>query len=132
MKADAIVRAVLMSLALCLTLLVGGLSAFAQDVGGDVGGSAGIFRPRNPETRNKPGTPVTKSSTRSAPRKGKPAAPTVEDRIEDLLDKGNQYRDARRMPEAEEAYLSVLRIRPHDARAAYGLGNVYTDQCCVF
>jgi tetratricopeptide (TPR) repeat protein len=37
-------------------------------------------------------------------------------------------RDARRFAEAEEAYQSVLKIRARDARAAYGLGNVFTDQ----
>jgi tetratricopeptide (TPR) repeat protein len=50
------------------------------------------------------------------------------DRIEDLLDKGNQFRDARRFAEAEEAYQSILKIKANDGRAAYGLGNIYSDQ----
>jgi tetratricopeptide (TPR) repeat protein len=48
--------------------------------------------------------------------------------VEDLLEKGNQFRDSRRFAEAEEAYNSVLKIKPRDGRAAYGLGNIYSDQ----
>jgi tetratricopeptide (TPR) repeat protein len=58
------------------------------------------------------------------------ARPSVstEDKIEDLLDKGNQFRDARRFSEAEDAYQSVLKLKANDGRAAYGLGNIYADQ----
>jgi len=48
--------------------------------------------------------------------------------VEELLDKGNQFRDARRFAESEAAYQSILRINPRDGRAAYGLGNIYSDQ----
>jgi len=126
------VRAALVFRALCLSLLLTGTAAFGQDVGADVGGGAGIFRPRNPETRKggaKPLTPVTKPSTRPGPRSNRgAAAASAEERVEDLLAKGNEFRDARRFPEAEEAYQGALKIKPRDARAAYGLGNVYTDQ----
>jgi tetratricopeptide (TPR) repeat protein len=44
------------------------------------------------------------------------------------LDKGNQFRDARRFAEAEASYQNVLKLKPRDGRAAYGLGNVYSDQ----
>jgi tetratricopeptide (TPR) repeat protein len=44
------------------------------------------------------------------------------------LDKGNQFRDARRFAEAETAYQNVLKFKPYDGRAAYGLGNIYSDQ----
>ncbi len=134
MKSHEMLRAVLMAgmvLGLALTAAPG---AFGQDVGADVGGGAGIFRPKNPETRkrpNKPTTPVTKpatSSSRPSSRSTRTAAPPADDRIEDLLEKGNQMRDARRFAEAEQAYQSVLKIRARDARAAYGLGNVFTDQ----
>jgi tetratricopeptide (TPR) repeat protein len=37
-------------------------------------------------------------------------------------------RDARRFAEAEQAYQGVLKLIPKDARAAYGLGNIYSDQ----
>jgi tetratricopeptide (TPR) repeat protein len=106
-----------------------GFTAFAQDVGGDIGGP-GIFRPKNPETRkrtSKP-NPVVKSGNKAGGRTAKPAGPSVADRVEDLLDKGNSMRDARRFPEAEEAYKSALQLAPRDGRAAYGLGNVYNDQ----
>lgn len=135
MKAYAMVRAALTSVALCLSLPLIAPSAFGQDVGADVGGGAGIFRPRNPETKRgatKPLTPVTKPSTRPGPRTNRAAtagaAAPADDRAEDLLSKGNEFRDARRFAEAEAAYQSALKIKPRDARAAYGLGNVYTDQ----
>jgi len=134
MKAYAMVRAALVFRALCLSLLLTGTAAFGQDVGADVGGGAGIFRPRNPETRKggaKPLTPVTKPSTRPGPRSNRgaaAAAAAAEERVEDLLAKGNEFRDARRFPEAEGAYQGALKVKPRDARAAYGLGNVYTDQ----
>ncbi|HYN25726.1 MAG TPA: hypothetical protein VES69_11865, partial [Pyrinomonadaceae bacterium] len=128
MKAYAMVRSALTFLALCLSLLLTGTAAFGQDVGADVGGGAGIFRPRNPEIRKggaKPLTPVTKPSTRPGPRSNRgaaAAAAAAEERVEDLLAKGNEFRDARRFPEAEEAYRGALKIKPRDARAAYGLG----------
>jgi protein O-GlcNAc transferase len=42
--------------------------------------------------------------------------------------KGNDARDAKKYPEAQEAYEGVLKLRARDERGAYGLGNVYTDQ----
>ncbi|MEP6921228.1 MAG: tetratricopeptide repeat protein [bacterium] len=134
MKAYAIVRAMLVATALCLVLaLADSPTAFGQDVGADVGGGAGIFRPKNPETKKRAGkvpTPVTKPTTtgHSPARPGKVSTTISEDRIEELLDKGNHFRDARRFAEAEEAYQGVLKLKPNDARAAYGLGNVFTDQ----
>ena len=134
MKAYAIVRSILVIGALGLGLILAAApNALSQDVGGDVGGGAGIFRPKNPETRKKagkPATPVTKTTTssRSTSRGGRVAPAAADDRIEDLLDKGNQLRDARRFAEAEQSYQGVLALRPRDARAAYGLGNVFTDQ----
>lgn len=133
MRDYARVRSIFAATAMGLGLmLLGAPAAFGQAVGADVGGGAGIFRPKNPETRkraSKPATPVTKPGTRATPRGTRAAAPPVnDDRIEDLLDKGNESRDARRFAEAEEAYQSVFKLRPRDARAAYGLGNVFTDQ----
>jgi tetratricopeptide (TPR) repeat protein len=130
MRAYAIVRAVLIAVAVCLSPALLGLNAFGQDVGAEVSGGAGIFRPRNPETKKsslKSLSPVTKPSTRSTTRRT-PPAPRVDERIEELLDKGNQLRDARKFTEAEEAYQGVRKLRARDPRAAYGLGNVYTDQ----
>jgi tetratricopeptide (TPR) repeat protein len=130
MKANATLRAVLISAAFCLGLSVCASSALGQDVGADVGGGAGIFRAKNPETKkraNKPSTPVVKPSNRTSTRSTRTNA-SGEDRIEDLLDKGNQFRDARRFAEAEASYQNVLKLKPRDGRAAYGLGNVYSDQ----
>jgi tetratricopeptide (TPR) repeat protein len=134
MKDYARVRSILVATGMGLGLvLLGAPGAFGQDVGADVSGGAGIFRPKNPETRKKaakPATPVTKpgTSTRAAPRATRVATPANDDRLEDLLEKGNELRDARRFAEAEESYQGVLKLRPRDARAAYGLGNVFTDQ----
>ena len=62
MRTYAILRAVLISTVFCVSLSVGASFVLGQDVGADVGGGAGIFRPKNPETKKKPkgSTPVTK------------------------------------------------------------------------
>ena len=108
----------------------------AQDVGADVGGGAGIFRPKNPETKRRTGRTPTPSVRRSTGSRATTTATTPTtatsaadaERIEDLLEKGNEFRDARRFAEAEDSYQSVLKIKPRDSRASYGLGNVYADQ----
>ncbi len=129
MRASSIFRSVLAFLAFSLGLSFAGVCALGQGVGPDIMGGAGIFRPKNPETK--------KRTVRTPPvtRRGGSRTPTpttasagAEDRIEDLLDKGNQFRDARRFAEAEDSYQSILKIKPKDGRAAYGLGNIYSDQ----
>jgi tetratricopeptide (TPR) repeat protein len=128
MSTKAVLRAaVLSSAAVCLSLMTGA-AVFAQDVGADVGAGAGIFRAKNPETK-KSAKPTT--GTKPPSRTTGPARATrsnVAERVEDLLDKGNEARDARRFTEAEDAYKEVLKLKPRDARGAYGLGNVYSDQ----
>jgi tetratricopeptide (TPR) repeat protein len=130
MGANAILRAALLvSAALGLSLSVA-VVAPAQDVGADVGG-AGIFRAKNPETKKKgPGTTSTKPSATSRPgtRPSGAASARLAERVEDLLDKGNQARDARNFAGAEDSYNEVLKLKPRDSRAAYGLGNIYSDQ----
>jgi len=125
MKVCSIFRSVISFMILTIGLSMAGIAVFAQDIGVDVGGAAGVFRPKNPEAkkRNKP----------APTRRGTPAHTTAvganaEDRIEELLDKGNEARDARKFTDAETAYKEVLKLNPRDARAAYGLGNVYSDQ----
>ena len=128
MKRSSIFRSVSIVAALIVMVVVPAPTASAQDVG--VGGGAGIFRPRNPETKkrtNRAATPVVRrGATRAAANNAANAA--VEERVEDLLEKGNEFRDARRFAEAESSYQEVLTLKPRDGRAAYGLGNVYSDQ----
>lgn len=113
--------------------------ARAQDVGGDLGGAAGIFRPKNPETSSRRRTPGAKPSAARPPVStrrpgGRPsansaaAAAELEERVEDALDEGNEARDARKYTEAERAYRSALQLKAREWRAAYALGNIYTDQ----
>jgi Tfp pilus assembly protein PilF len=125
MIAPGIVRAVLFAVVLCVGVCFSFGDVLAQDVGVDTGGGAGIFRAKNPETKRKgkTGPATAKPSNRS-----KASAAGVEDRVEDLLDSGNGFRDARNFAEAETAYQGVLKLKPRDPRGAYGLGNVYSDQ----
>jgi tetratricopeptide (TPR) repeat protein len=128
MRAPSIIHISLLLVASSACLLVVGLSARGQDVGADVGGGAGIFRPKNPETRKRTGRPTPNPRRTTSPRAAGPTNAEIEDRVDDLLEKGNQFRDARRFAEAENSYQGVLKIKPHDGRAAYGLGNIYSDQ----
>jgi len=127
MRANAILRAAfLLSAAVCLSLSLSAGRALGQDVGADVGG--GAFRAKNPETQKKSTT--TKPSNTNKPGVKTNTAPSraVAERVEELLDDGNQARDSRNFVAAEDAYKGVLKLKPRDARAAYGLGNVYSDQ----
>jgi tetratricopeptide (TPR) repeat protein len=131
MRANAMRGAGLIVAALCFGLSGSASRALAQDVGVDVGGS--VFRAKNPESKkktNKPGTttPTTTTKPGNRPTGNTRVKPAVAERIEDLLEKGNEARDARRFADAEEAYKEILKLNPRDARAAYGLGNVYSDQ----
>src|ERR1700741_2814285 len=129
MSTNTILRGAASSLAaLCLSLCMGAV-ALGQDPGSDIGGSAGIFRPRNPETK-KATKPATGTGTKSTGRTTGPTRPrpsAVAERVEELLDKGNEARDAKKFADAETAYKDVLKLKPRDARAAYGLGNIYSD-----
>ncbi len=128
MSTKALLRVAVLSLAaLCLSLWTVS-AALGQGTGSDIGGGAGIFRPKNPETKKTPkpntGTkPPTRTTGSTHPR---PSA--VTERVEELLDKGNEARDAKKYADAESAYKEVLKLKARDARAAYGLGNVYSDQ----
>ena len=129
MRADAILRgAGLVVAALCFALSGSASRALAQDVGVDVGGA--VFRAKNPESKkkktNNPNATSTKPGNR--PTGNTRVRPAVAERIEDLLEKGNEARDARRFTDAEAAYKEILKLKARDARAAYGLGNIYFDQ----
>jgi tetratricopeptide (TPR) repeat protein len=116
-------------LALIVCALLFSFPAFAQEAGGDLGGGSGIFRPKNPETRSPRRTKVgpARPKTANARTSGKKAE-EIEAQIEDLLDEGNEARDAKKFAQAETAYKSALKLGPKNWRAAYGLGNIYTDE----
>lgn len=125
MRGSSIFRLVSIVAAFTATVVIPAATANAQDVG--VGGAAGIFRPRNPETKKRTSRTATPVVRRGTSRTAANNA-AVEEQIEDLLEKGNEFRDARRFAEAENSYQEVLKLKPRDGRAAYGLGNVYSDQ----
>jgi len=129
MRANAILRgAGLIVAGLCFALSGSASGALAQDVGVDVGGAT--FRAKNPESKRKTTNNPTATSTKpgNRPTGNTRVRPAVAERIEDLLEKGNEARDARRFTDAEAAYKEILRLKARDARAAYGLGNIYFDQ----
>ena len=125
MRGSSIFRLISILAALTAIGVIPASTANAQDVG--VGGGAGIFRPRNPETKKRTSRTTTPVVRRGPSRTAANNA-AIEERVEDLLEKGNEFRDARRFAEAESSYQEVLKLKPRDGRAAYGLGNVYSDQ----
>lgn len=105
----------------------------AQEAGGELGGGAGIFRPKNPETKSKRRAtgvrPIPPPNRK--PKVNKPTGPSpaeIEEMVEDKLDEGNEARDARNYQAAEKAYREAAQLKAKDYRAYYGLGNIYTDQ----
>lgn len=141
MKRYGTLRSVLhlSALFLCAAFVITG-TARAQEAGGALGGGAGIFRPKNPETTRRRTTPGIKPPTNRTPAprptggRGGTVKPTalppevIEERFEDALEAGNTARDARKYAEAEKAYREAGQLKPVDWRGWYGLGNVYTDQ----
>ena len=126
MRVSSIFRSLFVLVALAVGVACGGVYALGQDVGSDVIGGAGIFRPKNPEAKKR--TVRTTTTRRGTGTRTTGTNPASEDRIEELLEKGNQFRDAQRFAEAETSYQSILKINAKDGRAAYGLGNIYSDQ----
>ena len=104
-------------LACSIVLLPAG---YAQETGGELGGGAGIFRPKNPEAKRSTGP------ARPTPARLSPAE--IEARFQDAIADGNDARDGRRFSVAEAAYRKALGLKPRDARAHYGIGNVFVDQ----
>jgi tetratricopeptide (TPR) repeat protein len=95
-------------------------AANAQETGGELGGGAGIFRPKNPEAKRSSG-PARPNPVRLSPAE-------IEARFQDAIADGNDARDARKFSAAEAAYRRALGLKPRDARAHYGIGNVFVDQ----
>lgn len=107
------------------TLVIAGILAFAtlafaQETGGELGGGAGIFRPKNP-TAKRSGAPPKPVRPRMSPAE-------IEANFQDALADGNDARDDRKFAAAEAAYRRALTVKPHDARAEYAIGNVFVDQ----
>src|SRR5450432_70927 len=118
MRSQAIMKGALVSVAaFCVLLMSPGLT-LAQSIGDDIG--TGVFKPKNPKTKR-----LTPKTVKPVTKPTKKLDTTLDDCIDDLLDKGNDARDAKKYPDAQEAYEGVLKLRAHDARGAYGLGNVY-------
>jgi len=106
-------------------ILVFGDNARAQETGGELSGGAGIFRAKNPEAKR------STNPSRPAARPNRPTRPNpaeVEQKFEDALAAGNDARDERKFPVAEASYRLALNLKPRDARAHYGLGNIFADQ----
>jgi len=128
MRSQSNLKGALVSVTACCVLsMVAGLT-WGQSIGDDFGN--GVFKPKNPETKrraSKPVKPVTKPGKPVTKPIHKPDT-ALDDRIDDLLEKGNDARDAKRYSEAQEAYEGVLKLRARDERGAYGLGNVFSDE----
>jgi|GEM_PF-728453 len=57
-----------------------------------------------------------------------PASGEYNELFERAIDDGNTARDERKYIRAEGAYLRAQSLKMGDARAVYGLGNIYSDQ----
>jgi tetratricopeptide (TPR) repeat protein len=110
-----------------VSILVFAGDARAQETGGELSGGAGIFRPKNPEAKRStnPSRPAARPNRPAATR---PNPADVEEKFEEALAAGNDARDERKFAAAESSYRTALTLKPHDARAYYGLGNIFTDQ----
>ena len=110
---------------IAVSIFIAAFAARAQETGGALGGGAGIFRPKNPETKRSanPSKPVARPT-----RPTRPNPAEAEEKFEDALADGNDARDARKFAAAEASYRAALSLKPRDARALYGLGNVFADQ----
>lgn len=59
---------------------------------------------------------------------GQPTSGEYNELFDRAIDEGNDARDERNYVRAEGAYLRAQSLKPGDARAIYGLGNLYSDQ----
>ncbi len=125
-KVRSNVRAAILFIAAGVSLVaLSAATVWAQETGGDLGGGAGIFRAKNPETKR------GSNPSRPGPRPVRPTGPSaadIESRFEDALGAGNDARDAHKYVQAEQSYRAAIKLKPRDGRGLYGLGNVFADQ----
>lgn len=137
------------SIAILLVISVGAVGAQ------DLGSANKIFRDLKKKgsktTTTKKSSPKAKTTAKKTPSKSsktaakasdatkkvemtkaKPVEPPVTAAAKQLFEKliieGNDARDDREYAAAESAYKRANNINPADARAIYGLGNLYSDQ----
>src|SRR5260370_5010303 len=104
----------------CFSVLFFAPFAQGQETGGDLVGGAGVFRPKNPESR--------RSNNPKRPRRARLPPADIEEKFDDALSDGNDARDGRKFAAAEASYRAALKLKARDARAFHGLGNVLVDQ----
>jgi tetratricopeptide (TPR) repeat protein len=84
-------------------------------------------RPANPPVHRRSSLP--NSESKRANRAGaRPTATDQREKVEEAIELGNQARDAENYQEALTQYKRALAFNPREARAFYGLGNVYQDK----
>jgi cytochrome c-type biogenesis protein CcmH/NrfG len=103
-----------------LCLVFCGTLVYAQEAGGDLVGGAGIFRPKNPEAK--------RSGNANRPPRPRLSPAEIEEKYQDSISDGNDARDERKFTAAESSYRAAINLKPRDARAFYGLGNIYVDE----
>ncbi|MBV9241135.1 MAG: tetratricopeptide repeat protein [Acidobacteria bacterium] len=84
-----------------------------------------VDKSTRPRFSGKDGNGVTANNARPVETK---VSPADEARFEGLIDQANNARDDRDYARAESLYRSARDVKPRDARAIYGLGNIYSDQ----
>lgn len=104
----------------------------AQELGGSLGGSVGVFRPINPKSsfsKNRKAASVRRFVAKTAIIR-QPRRPAVNNAelVEAAIAQGNRARDTRNYTAAQIAYERAQQLNPRDARAFYGIGNLYVDQ----
>lgn len=83
----------------------------------DVDGQPAIINTSRPQPKNDP-----------AIIGEQPTSSEYNEFFERAIDEGNAARDERKYIRAEGAYLRAQSLKMGDARAVYGLGNIYSDQ----
>src|SRR5438128_10411607 len=91
-----VVRFDLVILLSIITFICAGV-AQAQETGGELGGGAGIFRPKNPEAKR------SSNPSRSGPRTPRANPAETEEKFQDAIADANEARDARRSAPAERS-----------------------------